>query len=84
MLLWEVGCLWPPLHRQVITSDILKYTYHREPSSRDAGEVMVFIVIANIEGEQIEAAVVGVGFMALEEHVVFGDKVPGDRVYTHT
>ncbi|TNN63945.1 hypothetical protein EYF80_025787 [Liparis tanakae] len=58
-------------------------TNHGQPASRDAGEVVVLVVVAHVEGEQVEGAVVGVGLVALEEHVVLGDEVARDGVQAH-
>lgn len=55
----------------------------REPPSRDAGEVVVLVVVAHVEGEQVEGTVVRVGLMALQEHVVLGDEVTRDGMQPH-
>lgn len=44
---------------------------------------MVLVVVAHVEGEEVEAAVVRVGLVALEEHVVLGDEVARDGVQAH-
>ena len=43
----------------------------------------MFVMIADIEGDHVEGAVVGVGLEALVEHVVLGDEVTGNRVQAH-
>ncbi len=48
------------------------------------GEVVVLVVVAHVEGDQIERAVVRVGLVALDEHVVLGDEVAGDGVEAET
>lgn len=58
-------------------------TYHGQPAAWNAGEVVVLIVVAHIEGEKVERAVVGIGLVALEEHVMLSDEVARDRVKAH-
>lgn len=54
-----------------------------QPTTRDEREVMVLIVIADVEGDHVERAVVRVRFEALLEHVVLGDEVSSDRMKPH-
>ena len=54
-----------------------------KPTSWDVREVMMFVVVADIKGDHVEGAVVGVGLEALVEHVVLGNEVTGDRVQAH-
>lgn len=58
-------------------------THHGQPAAGDAGKVVVLVVVAHVEGEQVEGAVVGVGLVALEEHVVLGYEVSRDGVQAH-
>lgn len=44
----------------------------------------MLVVVAHIECEQVEGAIVGVGLVALEKHVVLGDKVSRDGVQAHS
>lgn len=44
---------------------------------------MVLIVVAYIKSEQVEGAIVGVGLMALEEHVMLSYEVTWDGVQAH-
>lgn len=44
---------------------------------------MVLIVVAHIEGEQVEGAIVRIGLMALKEHVVLSYEVTRDGVQAH-
>ena len=42
------------------------------------GEVVMLVVVADVEGDEIERTVVRVGLVALDEHVVLGYEVTGD------
>lgn len=59
-------------------------SYQRKPSSWDAGEIMMLIVVAYVEREQIQRSVVRIGLMALEEHVMLSNKVSRDGMKTHS
>ncbi len=54
-----------------------------QPRSRDVGEVVVLVVVAHVEGDRVQRAVVGVRLEALVEHVVLRDEVAGNRVEAH-
>ena len=43
----------------------------------------MLVVVSHVEGQQVERAVVGVGLVALEEHVVLGNEVARDGVQAH-
>ncbi|KAG7214377.1 hypothetical protein INR49_023088 [Caranx melampygus] len=58
-------------------------TFTHDPASWDAGKVVVLVVVAHVEGEKVEGAVVRVGLMALEEHVVLSYEVTRDGVQAH-
>lgn len=45
---------------------------------------MVLIVVAYVESEQIQRSIVRVSLMALEEHVVLGNKVSRDGMKAHS
>ena len=55
----------------------------RQTRAWDIGEVMVFIVEANIESDLVKNAVVGEGFLVGGESVVFRDKVACHGVEAH-
>ena len=41
---------------------------------------MMLIVVADVKCDQVERPIVGVGLVSLDEYVVFGDEVAGDRM----
>ena len=55
----------------------------RQAATGNVWKVVVLIVIANVEGDQVQRTVVGVGLKAVLEHVVLRDEVAGNRVATH-
>ena len=55
----------------------------RQTASRNVGEVVVLVVVANVEGDQVQRAVIRVGFEAVLEHVVLRDEVACYRVRSH-
>ncbi len=48
-----------------------------QPASRNAREIVMLVVVADVEGNQIERAVVGVRFLAFDEYVVLCDEMAG-------
>ena len=44
---------------------------------------MVLVVVADVEGDPVQRAVVGVGLESLVEHVVLRDEVAGHGVEAH-
>ncbi len=46
-------------------------------------KIMMFIMVSNIEGDSVEWAIIGVGLVALLEHVVLRDEVPSHWMKTH-
>lgn len=44
---------------------------------------MMLIMIADVEGDPIEGAVIGVGLKALGKHIMFGYKMSGHRMQAH-
>lgn len=58
-------------------------THHGKLESGDARKVMVFVVISDVEGDQVQHSVVGVSFLALLEDVMLGDEMPSDGVDSH-
>lgn len=55
----------------------------RQATARHRRKVVVLVVIAHVEGDPVQRAVVRVRFVSLREHVVLADKVSGHRVQTH-
>ena len=45
---------------------------------------MVLVVIAHVESEPVEGAVVRVRLLKLDEHIVLGDEVTRHRMKSHT
>ena len=45
---------------------------------------MVLVVVAHVEGEEVEGAIVAVGLLAFHEHVVLGDEVTRHGVNPHS
>ncbi len=43
----------------------------------------MFVVVAHVEGDRVEGAIIRVGLEALVEHVVLGDEVARHRVEAH-
>ena len=43
----------------------------------------MFVVVPNVECDQVQGAVVGVGFVTLLEHVMLGDEMSGHGVEPH-
>ena len=58
-------------------------THLGEPGAGYVGEVVVLVVVAHVEGEQVESAVVRVRFLTANEGVVFGDEVSGHGMQSH-
>lgn len=52
-----------------------KITNLREPRSRNAGKIVMLVVIPYIEGQQIEGAVIRIGLLTFDKHVVFWNEV---------
>jgi hypothetical protein len=44
---------------------------------------VVFVVVADVEGDQVEGTVIGVGLEALFKHIVLGDEMAGNWVEAH-
>lgn len=57
--------------------------YLWQPRAGNSWEIVVFVVIADVEGDPIQRSVVRVCFVAFGEHVVLGDKVASNRVNAH-
>ena len=53
-----------------------------QPTTWDVRKVVMFHVIANIEGEIIPGTVVRVGLIASVKHIMFGDKMSGHGMDT--
>ncbi len=68
--------------RQVVIELGRNLSHLAESVAGYVGEVVVLVVVAHVEGDQIERAVVRVGLVALDEHVVLGDEVARDGVET--
>lgn len=51
--------------------DKKKITNLREPTSRNAGKIVMLVVIPYIEGQQIEGAIIRIGLLTFDKHVVF-------------
>ena len=58
-------------------SNLLKL---RKSRSGDVQEVVVFVVVADVEGKPVQRAVIGVGFLTGGEDVVLRDEMTSDRV----
>merc|ERR1740133_559344 len=58
-------------------SNLLKL---RKSRAGDVQEVVVFVVVADVEGKPVQRAVIGVGFLTGGEDVVLRDEMTSDRV----
>lgn len=55
----------------------------RKSPAGHAGEVVVFVVVAHIPADVVQAPVIGVRLLSGGEHVVLGDEVAGHGVEAH-
>ena len=58
-------------------------TYQWKLVARDIGEVVVLHVVADVEGNVVEWAIVGVCLVTLLVEVMLGDKVSGQGMQSH-
>jgi hypothetical protein len=54
--------------------------YLWKSGSRNRRKIVVLIVVAHVESDEVQRAVVGIGFKTLVEHVMFRNEVARNRV----
>lgn len=57
--------------------------YLRQSGARNIGKVMVLIVIANIERDFVQAAVIGISLKAFTKHIMLRYEMPCNWVQSH-
>jgi len=55
----------------------------REPRAGDVRKIVVFVVVADVEGDAVQRAVIRIGVLSVAEGMVLGDVVTGDGMQAH-
>ena len=90
-LVIELGCDLAHLCRRIKCYILILYILTQAQTNRltrqaatgNVWKVVVLIVIANVEGDQVQRTVIGVGLKAVLKHVVLRDEVAGNWVRPH-
>lgn len=57
-------------------------TYPVQLAARNSGEVVMFHMVANIPGQKVERAIVRIGLLSLQKHVVLCNEVASNRMHS--